>query len=103
MSLGFLMLWTTQGYGRCKQLKDLDDMSYSKSGAQGSGCYEQPRVVNDMKDSRSLDLRPLDAMNDSRIWLTWMTMGHEHKALDALKHLELPMIRTIEYPISSGH
>ena len=35
-------------------------MSYSWLGAQGSGCYEQPRVVNDMKESRSHELKPLD-------------------------------------------
>ena len=32
--------------------------------AQGSTCYEQLRVVDDMKDWRSCDLGPLDAMND---------------------------------------
>ena len=53
-----------------------------------------------MKDWRSHELRPLNAMNDSRIWLTLMTTGHEHKALDALKGLELLMIRTVEDPIS---
>ena len=63
-------------------------MSYSRSGAQGSSCYEQPRVVNDMKDSRSHELRHLDALNGSGIWLTQMTMSHEHKAPDALKRLE---------------
>ena len=75
-------------------------MSYSESEAQGSGCYEQPRIMNNMKNSRSYELRPLNAMNDSRIWLTLMTTGHEHKVLDALKGLELLMIRTVEDPIS---
>ena len=44
-------------------------MSYFDLGAQGSGCYEEPKVVNDMKDMRSHELKPLDAMNDSGIWL----------------------------------
>ena len=76
-------------------------MSYSESEAQGSGCYEQPRIMNNMKNSRSYELRPLDSMNGLRIWLTWMSTSHEHKALDTLKHLELQMIRTIEDPTSS--
>ena len=77
-------------------------MRYSRSGAQGFRCYEQPKVVNDMKDSRSHELRPLDVIDDKGIWLTCMTMGHEHKALDAPKCLELWMIRMIEDPISLG-
>ena len=32
--------------------------------AQCSICYEQPRVVDDINDSRSYELRPLDAMNN---------------------------------------
>ena len=42
------------------------DMRYSELLAQGFGCYEQLRLVDDINNSGSYELRPLDAMNDSR-------------------------------------
>ena len=42
-------------------------MSYFGSLAQGFGCYEQLKVVDDMNDLGSHELRPLDAMNSSRL------------------------------------
>ena len=41
----------------------MDDMSYFGSLAQGFGCYEQLKVVDDMNDSRFRELSPLVAMN----------------------------------------
>ena len=42
----------------------LIDMNDSMLSAQGSRCYEQLRVVDDMNDLESHELRPLDAMNN---------------------------------------
>ena len=47
-----------------RELKVVVDMKDSESCAQGSRCYEQLKVLDGMKDSRSSDLRPLDAMNN---------------------------------------
>ena len=44
-------------------LKALVEVNNSRSWAQGSRCHEQVRVMNDMNDSGSLELRPLDALN----------------------------------------
>ena len=57
------MLWT----------RDLDDMSYSVLWNQAFRCHEQLRVLDDMKDSRSHELKPLDAMNNSKLWIIWTT------------------------------
>ena len=38
-------------------------MSYYVSWAQGSRCYEQLKVVDDMNDSGSSELKPIDTMN----------------------------------------
>ena len=38
-------------------------MSYYVSWAQGSRCYEQLKVTDDMNDSGSCEIKPLYAMN----------------------------------------
>ena len=97
------MLWIAQGYGWHEWLR---------SWAQGSRCYEQLRVVDDMNDSglssrlkmlwitqglddknnsRSRELRPLDSMNTSRLRMIWTILGRELKALDAMNSLGLWM------------
>ena len=43
-------------------------MNDSASLAQASKCYVQVKVADDMNDSRSHELRPLDAMNSSGLW-----------------------------------
>ena len=95
------ILWTAQGY--CWH----DYRSWS----QGSRCYEQLRVRDDMTNSRSNELRHLDAMNNiglrmirmifgrksmilnamnnSGLWMTWMTLAREVKALDAMNSSRL--------------
>ena len=45
-------------------------MSYSGSSAQGSICYDQARVVDDMSDLGSHEFKPLDATNNSGLWMT---------------------------------
>ena len=35
------------------------------------------------------ELRALDAMNNSGLWITWATMGRELRALDAMNNVGL--------------
>ena len=60
-----------------------------KSCALGSRCYEQLRVVNDMNYSGSRDLRPLDAMNNSRLRMISMILIREPMDLNAMNNLAL--------------
>ena len=39
-------------------------MKYSKSCVEGFRNYEEHRIVDDMNDSGSCKLKPLDAMNE---------------------------------------
>ena len=59
---------------------------------QGSICYEQLRVVDDMNDLGSHDLRALDAMDSLGLWMTRITPGCELKALNAMNKSGLWMI-----------
>ena len=53
----------------------MDYMNYFRLGAQGYECHEQLLVV----------CFGSICYNGSRLWWTWMTPGHELKALDAMK------------------
>ena len=64
-----------------EQLKDVLDMNNFGLWAQGFGCYEQLRVIDDMNDSGSCELRPQDTMNNLKLWIIWMILGHEIMAL----------------------
>ena len=78
-------------------------MSYSRLSAYSFWCYEELRVLEDMNELGSHELKPLydeqlrvvDDMNDSwlwamvlnsmkniGLWMKWMTLGSEYKALD---------------------
>ena len=46
--------------------------------------YDQLRVVDDMNESGSKELRPLDAMTSSRLWMILMILGCEPIALNAM-------------------
>ena len=96
---------------RCyEQLKVVVNVKDSKSCAQGSRCYEKFGVLNDMNDSRSPDLRPLDAMNNLRLRMTWMILGCEPIILKAMNSLGLCMkwmtpsheLRTLDAMNNSG-
>ena len=50
----------------------MDGISYSKSLAQGAGCLKEHKVMNDMKDFGSCELRPLDVVNRSVVWMRYM-------------------------------
>ena len=67
--------------------------------SQVSRCYKQVKVVDDMNDSRSHEIRPLNAMNRSglrkherlqvvsfmnslRLWITWTPQDLELWDLD---------------------
>ena len=79
--MNYLMLWRTwmtPGH----ELRARDAINNSglcltfNSWSQGSRCYEQLIVVNDMNDLVSCDLRPLDAMNRSELWMLITNLHH---------------------------
>ena len=51
---------------------------------------------DDMNDFGSHKLRDIDAMNNSWLWMIWMILDHELKALDVIKNSRLLMRLTIE-------
>ena len=59
-------LWA-QSFRYNEQLKVVVDMKDSRSWDQGSRRYEQLRFVNDINDFGSHKLRPMDAMNRSKL------------------------------------
>ena len=85
------MLWTTQCCWCYKLFRVMDDMNDSMSWAQDSRCYEQLRAMDDMDDveswvqgfrcyeqlltwmTTSCELKALNGVNKSRLWMTWMT------------------------------
>ena len=48
----------------------MDDMNDLGSCAHGYGCNEKLRFGNDMNDLGSHELRVLDALRKTRLWLT---------------------------------
>ena len=72
----------------------MDELCYSRLVAQGCECYEQLRVVDDMNDLGSRELRPLDAMNNSELWIIWTIPYREPKALNVMNTLGLLMTLT---------
>ena len=64
-------------------------MSNSRSFAYGSRCYEQLKVVDDTNNSRSNELRPLDGMNNSGVWMIWTILDCETMALKCCEQLKL--------------
>ena len=83
-------------------------MSYFRSWDQSFRCYKELRVVDDMNDSGSYELKPLDLMNclelwmivnDSpswaqayrccellKLWMTWMTLSRELRTVDVINN-----------------
>ena len=66
--------------------KHLDDINNSRSCGQGYRCYEHIRVIDDMNDFGH-ELKKINAMNNSDLWMTWTILGHELRALDATNSL----------------
>ena len=64
----------------------MDDMNNYGSWTQGSRCYEQLTIVDDMNDSISLDLRPPDAMNNSGLRIISMILSHEPMSPNAMNN-----------------
>ena len=83
MSIELQMPWIDQGCGWHEQLR---------SWAQHSRCNEQFRAMEDMNDSRSRRLWALDAMNNLRVWMTWMTLCCELNDLHDMNNSVLWMI-----------
>ena len=48
----------------------------------------------------SCELKALDAMNNSELWVTCSTLGHDLRALDAMNNLELLIICMTQDPMS---
>ena len=76
-------------------LRVVDDMNDCTSWHQASRCYEWLRAMDDINNFRSwapgYELKALNAMNYSRLWLTRMTLGHELRALNAMNNSRLRM------------
>ena len=89
-----------------KQFRDVANINGTVLWAQGCRYYEQVKVMDDMNDLGSRDLRPLDAMNSSGLWkndwlhvvsytnnlrllMTWITQDYELWALDVKNNLAL--------------
>ena len=61
----------------------VEDIKDSGSWAQATRFYDYLRAVENM-NNLGFVLKALDAMNNSRLWLTWMTQGPELKGLDGM-------------------
>ena len=48
------------------------------------------------------ELKALDAMNSSELWMTCSTLGHDLRALDAMNNSELLIIYMTWDPVSSN-
>ena len=75
-----------QGSRYYEQLRAMVDMKDFKLWAQGSRFYEQLRVIGDMNNSGSYELRHLDAMNNIRLRVVRMILGHELMILNAMNN-----------------
>ena len=60
----------------------MDDMGHSRLWDQSSRCYKVLKVMDEMNDSGSHELKPLDVMNYLGSWMIWMILCHELKPLD---------------------
>ena len=78
-----------QGSKCYEQLRVVDDMCYSKSWAQGYGCFEQLNIVDGINDLGSHELTPLYAMNNLGLRMTLMILGPKPMTLIAMNNSEL--------------
>ena len=63
-------------------------MTDSKLWVQSSKCCQQLIFVDEMNELQSHVLKPLDSMNNSGLWMTWMNLGREIKAQDGYEKLK---------------
>ena len=88
-NLGLWMIWTIFGH----ELKALDTINNSglwmnkqlRVMCLRPGRYEHFIIVDDMNDSKSHDLKPLNAMNNLGLRMIWMILGHEPMTLNVMK------------------
>ena len=73
----------------------MDERSYSGSWAQGSRCYKQLMVVDDMNDPGSRELSPLNTMNNLRHWAIWTILGWELVVLNFMNNSGLKTWTTL--------
>ena len=71
-----------EGYECYEQLCIMNDMYYSESWAEGYGCYEQLSIMDDMNDSRSCEVKPIDAKYISKLCMIWIYLLHGLKVVD---------------------
>ena len=67
----------------------MDDICHFGSWPQGYVCFEQLRIMNDMNDLISCELRPLDVVSSLGLWMIWMILHHELRAMDDMNDSEL--------------
>ena len=92
------MTWRTPS----RELRIVANMNNFKFWAQGSICYEQLTIVDDMNDSVSIDLRPPDATNNSGMRIISIILGHETMSLNAMNNLELWMkLKTLSHEVKT--
>ena len=71
-----------QGSWCYEYLMVIGDMSYFGSWSPDSGCYEQLMVVDNMNESRSHEIKPLDAKENLGLWMIWKIISHEPMSLN---------------------
>ena len=49
---------------------------------EGYECYEQLCIMNDMNNSRSHEVKPLDAKYNSKLWMILIYLLHELRVVD---------------------
>ena len=70
----------------------MDDINDIMLWAQGPRCYKYIKVIDDLNNSGSHELRPINAMNKLGIQVIWVILSHEEKALNVMNNLGLLMI-----------
>ena len=90
------MTWRTLG---C-ELRIVANMNNFGSWTQGSKCYEQLIIMDDMNNSISQYLRPPDAMNSSGLRIISMILGREPMSLNAMNNPGLWMkLKTLSHEV----
>ena len=77
---------SSNGSSCYEQLRVVMDMNDFMLLAQGFRYYEQLRVVDDMNDLGSRELQSLDALNSSRLRMTWIIFVYEPMMLNIMNN-----------------
>ena len=52
----------------------------------GYGCYEQLNFMDDMNELESYELKHLDVISNSWLWMIWMILSHKPMAVNAMNN-----------------